>query len=59
MIFWTKLSSTIKTATSSRAAHGADLFIINTGDKITDFQFGKPNTNKDGDVVILNGVVTA
>ena len=37
---------------------GADLFIINWGDKITDFQFGKPKTNKDGDVVIQDGVVT-
>jgi autotransporter-associated beta strand protein len=31
---------------------GADLFIISSGDKITDFQFDKPKTNKDGDVVI-------
>jgi uncharacterized delta-60 repeat protein len=38
---------------------GADLFIINTGDKITDFQFGKPNTNKDGDVVIRDGEVVS
>jgi Ca2+-binding RTX toxin-like protein len=38
---------------------GADLFIINTGDNITDFQFGKPKTNKDGDVVIKDGIVTA
>ena len=37
---------------------GADLFIINSGDKITDFQFGKPKANKDGDVVIKDGVVT-
>jgi Ca2+-binding RTX toxin-like protein len=32
---------------------GADLFIISSDDKITDFQFGKPNTNKDGDVVVF------
>jgi hypothetical protein len=31
---------------------GADLFFIDTGDKITDFQFG----NKDGDFVFINGV---
>jgi Ca2+-binding RTX toxin-like protein len=36
---------------------GADLFIINTGDIITDFRFGQPQTNKDGDVVIVDGVV--
>lgn len=36
---------------------GADLFIISTGDTITDFKFGKPNKNKDGDVVIKDGVV--
>ena len=36
---------------------GADLFIINSEDQITDFQFGKPRTNKDGDVVFRNGVV--
>jgi Ca2+-binding RTX toxin-like protein len=35
---------------------GADLFIIETSDTVTDFQFGKPQTNKDGDVVIRNGV---
>ena len=35
---------------------GADLFIVEFGDKITDFQFGKPQTNKDGDVVIRDGV---
>jgi len=38
---------------------GADLFIINWDDKITDFQFGKPKTNKDGDVVIKDGLVAA
>jgi Ca2+-binding RTX toxin-like protein len=38
---------------------GADLFIINLGDVITDFQFDKPKTNKDGDVVIRDGVVIA
>jgi Ca2+-binding RTX toxin-like protein len=32
---------------------GADLFIINSGDKITDFNFTNPNTNKDGDVVVI------
>src|SRR6185503_4302638 len=37
---------------------GADLFIINAGDTITDFQFGKPKANKDGDVVIKDGIVT-
>lgn len=37
---------------------GADLFIINAGDDITDFKFGKPNKNKDGDVVIKDGQVT-
>lgn len=31
---------------------GADLFIIGSGDRITDFQFDKPKTNKAGDVVI-------
>jgi Ca2+-binding RTX toxin-like protein len=35
---------------------GADLFIINSGDTITDFQFVRPKTNKDGDVVIKDGV---
>jgi Ca2+-binding RTX toxin-like protein len=35
---------------------GADLFFIDSGDKITDFQFGKPKTNRDGDVVFINGV---
>ncbi len=53
----TKQSAT-PTATNSPAA-GADLFIINMGDIITDFQFGKPKTNKDGDVFIKDGVVTA
>jgi uncharacterized delta-60 repeat protein len=38
---------------------GADLFIINIGDKITDFVFGKPQANKDGDVVIRDGVVVS
>ncbi len=38
---------------------GADLFIINTGDTITDFKFGKPKDNKDGDVVIRDGVVVS
>jgi Ca2+-binding RTX toxin-like protein len=36
---------------------GSDLFIITSGDKITDFQLGKPKTNKDGDVVIVDGEV--
>src|SRR5207344_2929227 len=31
---------------------GVDLFIINTGDTITNFQFGKPKSHKDRDVVI-------
>jgi Ca2+-binding RTX toxin-like protein len=35
---------------------GADLFIINTGDSITDFHFGNPNANHDGDLVIRDGV---
>jgi Ca2+-binding RTX toxin-like protein len=34
---------------------GADLFIIDSGDKITDFRFDKPNTNKDGDIVVKDG----
>ena len=38
-------------------AAGADLFIINTGDTITDFYFGKPKTNKDGDVVVKDGLI--
>ena len=37
---------------------GADLFIISTSDLITDFKFDKPQTNKDGDVVIRDGVIT-
>ncbi|MBC7853590.1 MAG: cadherin-like domain-containing protein, partial [Pirellulaceae bacterium] len=32
---------------------GGDLFIINTGDKITDFKIKKSGTNQDGDVVII------
>jgi len=31
---------------------GADLFFTSENDKITDFQLNKPNTNKDGDVVV-------
>jgi uncharacterized delta-60 repeat protein len=38
---------------------GADLFIISSEDTITDYQFGKPKTNKDGDVVIRDGVVVS
>lgn len=38
---------------------GADLFVINVNDTITDFQFGKPKTNKDGDVVIKDGVMVS
>jgi uncharacterized delta-60 repeat protein len=38
---------------------GADLFIIGSEDSITDYQFGKPKTNKDGDVVIREGVVVS
>jgi uncharacterized delta-60 repeat protein len=37
---------------------GADLFIINTGDDVTDFPLGKPDKNKDGDVVIRDGIPT-
>lgn len=37
---------------------GADLLIINLGDTITDFKFGKPKANKEGDVVILDGELT-
>lgn len=36
-----------------------DLFIVNSEDKVTDYQFGKPQTNKHGDVVILNGIVVS
>src|SRR5262249_46940914 len=36
---------------------GADLFLINLGDEVTDFVFGKRSKNKGGDVVIRNGVV--
>jgi Ca2+-binding RTX toxin-like protein len=36
---------------------GADLFIISSGDKITDFQFGPRKAKKDGDVVIKDGKV--
>jgi len=32
---------------------------INLGDTITDFKFGKPNANKDGDVVIQDGLITS
>ena len=33
------------------------VFIISTGDKITDYVVGKAKTNKDGDVVIQDGIV--
>jgi Ca2+-binding RTX toxin-like protein len=36
---------------------GADLFIISSGDRITDYHFGRPSTNRDGDVVIKDGTV--
>jgi Ca2+-binding RTX toxin-like protein len=36
---------------------GADLFIIISGDKITDYHFGKPQANKDSDVVVRDGAV--
>lgn len=36
---------------------GSDLFFINAGDTVTDFKFGKPKANKDGDVVIQDGSV--
>lgn len=38
---------------------GADLFLIDTRDSITDYLFGKPNTNKDGDVVVRDGIVAS
>ncbi|MFO0926535.1 MAG: Ig-like domain-containing protein [Gemmataceae bacterium] len=36
---------------------GADLFFLFGTDGITDFRFGKPQTNKDGDVVVRDGVI--
>jgi Ca2+-binding RTX toxin-like protein len=38
---------------------GADLFIINTGDRVTDFNFKKLSTNKDGDVVVKDGQIVS
>jgi hypothetical protein len=32
---------------------GADWFLIGSEDKITDYHFDKPRTNKDGDVVTI------
>ena len=32
--------------------------MIKTDETIIDFQFSKPKTNKDGDVVIKDGVMT-
>lgn len=34
---------------------GADLFFIESGDTITDYQFGKPKANKDGDWLLTTG----
>jgi hypothetical protein len=37
---------------------GVPAYFENSGDDITDFNFGKPNKNKDGDVVFKDGVVS-
>ena len=46
------------TADQLTGGTGADLFFIELADKISDYQVGKPKTNKDGDVLIKDGQLT-
>jgi hypothetical protein len=47
--FW----RTTTTGTMITGSSGADWFLIGSEDKITDYHFDKPRTNKDGDVVTI------